>query len=177
MLSKADRTWLEHLSNSEKVELLPYDPNAKRLFNKQKKEILSILGQATDVLHVGASDMGISGQNEIDVVIPVTPDMFDVVVAKLKKAYGDPDSFYPKRRSRFDRYLMGKKMEVAVVDKHSQEWQKTIAFHKYIKTHPNSLENYRKLKEKYSKAGKKDYYKKKMEFINDITDKIVPDQL
>lgn len=176
MLSKADKDWLNKLSSSEKIDILPHDPNAKNLFISQKKEIMSILGQTTVVLHVGASDMGISGQNEIDIVIPVAPDKFNGVVAKLKKVYGAPDSFYPRRRSRFNRYLKGKKMEIAVLNEDSNEWHTSMAFHNYIKTHPKSLEEYRKLKEMYSKTGKKDYYQRKMEFINSIIEQIVPDK-
>lgn len=58
MLTKADIKWLDHLSNSKKVKIVPYNPKLEGIFEKQKKEILDILGQNIEVLHRGASGMG-----------------------------------------------------------------------------------------------------------------------
>lgn len=168
MLTKADINWLNHLSNSKKVKIVPYNPIVKKIFNKQKREILDILGQDVEVLHCGASGMGISGQDEIDLVIPLSLDLFDAITAKLKKVYGSPNSFYPNQRVRFNRQQGDKKIEVFIVNQDSERWKRSTAFANYLKKHPESLEAYKKLKEASDGVGIKEYYRRKLEFANDI---------
>lgn len=171
MLTKADIKWLNHLSNSKKVKIVPYNPKLKEVFEKQKREILAILGQNVEVLHRGASGMGISGQNEIDLFIPVSLDFFDEIVNKLKKIYENPKSFYPKQRVRFNRQQDKTTIEVFVVNKDSKNWKRSTAFEDYLKSHQGALEAYGKLKESNNGIGIKEYYRQKMEFTNDIIDK------
>ena len=175
MLSKADINWLEHLSNSQKVKIIPYDPKVKEIFDKQKREILNILEQEVEVLHSGASGMGISGQDEIDLVILVPLGLFDETTAKLQKAYGPPDSFYANQRAKFNRQQGDKKIEVFIINQDSEERKRSKTFEDYLTKHPQSLEAYRKLKEASDGIGIKEYYRRKMEFINDIIDKAFSD--
>lgn len=168
MLTKADIKWLAHLSNSKKVKIVPYNPKLKRIFEKQKKEILDILGPDVEVLHRGASGMGISGQEEIDIFIPVSLDSFDKIAKKLKSVFGHPKSFYPKQRVRFNRQHNKTTIEIFIVNKDSKRWKRSTAFEDYLKTHPDAKEAYRKLKESSDGIGIKEYYRRKMEFINKI---------
>lgn len=175
MLTKADINWLKHLSNSKKVKIVPYNTKVKEIFEKQKREILDILGQDVKVLHRGASGMGISSQGEIDLFIPVSLDLFDKTVKKLKKIYGYPKSFYPNQRARFNRQQGDTKIEVFIVNQDSERWKRSTAFEDYLKNHPEALEEYRKLKEANNGVGIKEYYRKKMEFINNILNKVFSD--
>lgn len=171
MLTKADIKWLSHLSNSNKVKIVPYNPKVKKIFEKQKKEILAILGKDTEVLHLGATSFGISGQGEIDLVIPISLDHFGEFIEKFKKVYGDPKSFSPNNRVRFNHEQGNINIEMVIVNQDSEGWKRNIAFENYLKSHPDALEEYRKLKELSNGIGIKEYYRRKMEFINDIIDK------
>jgi GrpB-like predicted nucleotidyltransferase (UPF0157 family) len=171
MLSAADKKWLANISDNEKIEIIPYDPNAEALFSKQKEQLKDILGPNIKVLHVGASGMGISGQDEIDIAIPIMAKHFDTLVDKLQKKYGKPDSFQPGIRARYNMYHSGKKMEVALINQQSPQWQRTITFERYLKTHPELLKAYKELKEMNNGRSKREYYHQKIEFINDILDK------
>lgn len=171
MLTEADIQWLNHLSNSKKVKIVPYNPKIKVVFEKQKKEILDILEENVEVLHLGASGLGISGQKEIDIVIPTSLDRFGEFKEKFKKVYGKPRSLYPNNRVRFRRKLAGINMEMVIVNQDSEGWRRNFAFDNYLKTHPEVLEAYRKLKEASDGIGLKEYYRRKMEFINDILEK------
>ena len=173
MLTKADTKWLNHLSNSSKVKIVPYNPKLKETFEKQKREILDILGQNVEVLHRGASGMGISGQDEIDLLIPVSLDLFNKIIEKLKKVYGDPKSFYPNQRVRFNRQQGDTTIEVFIVNQNTEQWKRSTAFEDYLKNHPETLKEYQKLKEASNGIGMKEYYRRKMEFINDIIDKSI----
>ncbi len=168
MLTKADIKWLNHLSNSKKVKIVPYNPKVKSMFEKQRKEILGILGQNIKVLHFGASGLGISGQKEIDVVIPTSLNNFDKFIEKLKRIYGEPRSFSPGNRVRFNHKQSDINIEIVIVNKNSEGWKRNLEFDLYLRTHPEALEAYRKLKESYHGMGIRKYYRKKMEFINDI---------
>lgn len=171
MLTKADIEWLKQLSHSKKVKIVPYDPKVKRVFKKQKKEILGILGQNIKVLHFGASSLSISGQREIDIVIPTSLNNFDNFIEKLKRVYGEPRSFSPGNRVRFNHKQGDINIEIVIVNKDSEGWKRNLAFDRYLRTHPEALEAYRKLKESYHGLGVRKYYRKKMEFINDILEK------
>lgn len=171
MLTKADIKWLKHLSNSKKVKIVPYNPKVKKVFEKQKKEILDILETNIEVLHLGATGMSISGQGEIDLVIPVSLGRFDEVMEKIKKVYGEPRSFYPNNRARFHHRQDSIDIEIVVINQDSKGWKRNIAFENYLKKHPEALEAYRTLKESNDGIGTRDYYRKKIEFINDILEK------
>lgn len=172
MLTKQDIQWLSHLSNSKKVRIVPYNPKVKDLFEKQKKEILDIVGQNVEVLHLGASGMGISGQEEIDLVVPISLDCFDEFIEKFKKIYGDPKSFSPNNRIRFNHKQGHINIEIVIVNRDSEGWKRNIAFENYLKSHPEALEAYRKLKEANDGKSLREYYRKKIEFINDILEKV-----
>lgn len=172
MLTKTDIKWLSHLSNSKKVKIVPYNPKVREIFKKQKKEILDILEQDVEILHLGASGMSISGQKKIDLVIPVSLDRFDEFIEKLKKVYGDPISFSPNNRVRFNHKHDDTNIEIVIVNRNSEGWKRNIVFDNYLKTHPKTLEAYRKLKESNSGIGMREYYRKKIEFINDILEKV-----
>lgn len=173
MLTKADIKWLNHLSNSKKVKIVPFNPKIKELFEKQKKNILSILGQNIEVLHMGASSLGISGQKEIDIVIPTSLDNFEEFMEKFKKVYGKPRSFYPNNRVRFRHKLADINIEMVILNQDSEGWKRNLFFDNYLRTHPKALEAYRKLKETNSGLSIREYYRQKIEFINDILENLL----
>lgn len=174
MLTKQDIKWLNKLSASKKVTIIPYNPKAKEVFEKQKKEILSILGKDVGVLHLGATGLGISGQGEIDLVIPTSLDNFDRFIGKLKKVYGEPKSFSPNNRVRFNRKVDDIDVEIVIVNQESEGWKRNIAFNNFLKNHPEILEEYKNLKKSSNGQSLRVYYQRKMEFINNILEKILP---
>ncbi len=47
-----------------------------------------------------------------------------------------------------------------------------LKFENYLKEHPQALEEYRKLKELGDGLSTREYYRRKIEFINDILEKV-----
>lgn len=176
MLTKEDINWLKRLSNSTRVKIIPYNPKVKDVFEKLKKEILAILGKNVKVLHLGATGFSISGLGEIDLVIPTSLDNFSEFIEKLKKVYGEPASFSPNNRVRFNHKIDDINVEIVIVNQNSEGWRRNLAFDKYLKTHPKELESYRKLKEDCNGIGIKKYYRRKIKFINDILAKALADK-
>lgn len=174
MLTKDQEKWIAHLSTTDKVKIIPYNPEVKKAFNKIKKEIKLILGNKIRVCHRGATSLKISGQGEVDLYIPVTTKKFNFFLKKLSLALENPHSLYPLERARFIRYAYGIKIEIFLINQSRCGWKDGIAFENFLKKHPRALEDYRILKEKADGESIQNYYRKKIEFINKILNKISP---
>lgn len=168
MLTPGQQRWLEHLSNTDIVKIVPWDPTSESKFLRVKKRVQGILGQAQAVEHRGASSLKISGQDEIDVYVPVAPGKFDEVVDTLKKIFGEPRSNYPFRRARFVTEIEDKHIDVFVINKDDKGWKESEMFNNYLLANPAALNDYRIIKEKASGKSVREYYETKINFINRI---------
>ncbi|MBL7045511.1 MAG: GrpB family protein [Parcubacteria group bacterium] len=164
--------WLAHLSNSSKIKIRPFDPSCGEKFERVKSLIQSRLGKSIDVEHHGATSLGISGQDEIDVYVPVPPESFNNFIAPLTKLFGEPKSNYPLERMRFVTFIDKKHVDIFLVNKKCHNWLDSIKFEKYLKEHPETLKAYEKLKESGDHTSTREYYRRKIEFINDILNKV-----
>lgn len=169
MLTPDQETWLSQLSNNP-ISIHPYNPKSKKAFEKQKKELKEILGDV-NVVHRGASSLGISGKGELDIYIPVTELEFNTYLEKLVKAFGKPGSHYPLERARFNRKIDGILAEIFLINKKAQGWIDGLTFENYLKNHPDTLADYAKLKESLNGLSTKEYYRAKLEFYNKILEK------
>jgi GrpB-like predicted nucleotidyltransferase (UPF0157 family) len=167
MITKDQKKWLEHLSSVDKVALKPYDPNTPKLFREIKKNIISKIGKAS-IYHRGASYLKISGQDEIDIYVPVAPISFSKYVEKMTKAFGKPGSLYPSIRARFRLNGYQKHIDVFVINKKDKGWIDSEIFTKYLKFNKKILDEYRKIKENANGLSITKYYTKKTVFINKI---------
>lgn len=171
MLSKKQKDWLNHLSSDKKISILPFDPRVNEIFTKVKAKIQSKLGKNVKVEHRGASSLGISGQDEIDVYVPVPPMEFDLYISKMSKMFGEPRSLYPLERVRFSEEIDGKKIDLFLINEEHDDWINGCKFENYLKSHSKYLEKYKILKEEMNGFSVKDYYTRKNEFINKILKK------
>ncbi|KKR96746.1 MAG: hypothetical protein UU47_C0008G0004 [candidate division TM6 bacterium GW2011_GWE2_41_16] len=171
MLTPAQETWLAYLNDTDSIEIHPADPHAAEKFEKIKNRIQTTLGEQTVVEHCGSTNMGISGQGELDVYIPVRPEQFDQIVDKVAQIFEKPGSRYPLERARFVTHVDGTKVEVFVINQQSQGWIDCCRFESYLKTHHETLEAYRMLKEAGRGLSTQKYYRKKTAFINEILDR------
>ncbi len=171
MITEKQQKWLDHLRTDDEVVIKPYDPKSLEIFEKVKIRALFTLDGMCDVLHRGASYLGISGQDEIDVYVPVLPKEFDQTVFKMIEAFGQPRSLYPLVRARFPIEGYGKHIDVFVINKEDAGWVDSEIFTSYLLKHPKTLEAYRKLKEDGNGLSTRKYYTRKTEFINDVIEK------
>ena len=171
MLTSKQQKWIDHLSDSDKVIIKPFDPTTAEKYNKIKKIIQSNLGKSINVLHCGATSMQISGQDEIDVYIPVDVKKFDEIFILLKNLFGKPRSHYPLERARFVVKIDNKHIDIFLINQVSVGWIDGLRFEKYLKSNPKSLNKYRLLKESLNGVSTREYYKNKIEFINKILEK------
>ncbi len=167
MITESQRQWLEHLPNNDQIVIKPFDPESPKIFEEVKEEVVKALGEVR-VEHRGASALGISGQDEIDIYVPVAPNNFNSTVTKMSTAFGEPKSNYPLVRARFHLDSYGKNIDVFVINEKDSGWVDSEIFTNWLLTHADTLEEYRKLKESGEGLSTREYYTKKIEFINKI---------
>jgi GrpB-like predicted nucleotidyltransferase (UPF0157 family) len=172
MITPDQEKWLKHISDTKKVRILPYNPKVKETFQKIKQHLQSILGKEVEIVHRGASNLGISGKGEIDMYIPVEKDQFVPILKKLKEEYGKPDSLYPNERSRFNFRIDDIDIELFLINKESDGWRKGNQFEEYLKNNTDALKEYMKIKEESEGVTTREYYRRKLEFMNKIFDQI-----
>jgi GrpB-like predicted nucleotidyltransferase (UPF0157 family) len=147
MISKEQEIWLAHLNDNDSIKIYPADPKAGEKFEKIKKQIQSLLGDGIEVIHKGATSLGISGQGELDIYIPVLDKNFNIIVDSVKKIFGNPRSLYILERARFVTLVDNTKAEIFVINEKCDGWLSSCKFEKCLKEDPKILQAYKKLKE------------------------------
>jgi len=168
MITAEQEKWLAHLNDSDSVKIYPVDLKANDKFEKIKKQIQSVLGQEINVEHCGATSLGISGQGELDIYIPISPDSFDKIINLVINIFGKPGSLYPLERARFATTIDNTKTEVFVINEKSKGWVDCCRFEKYLKENPKILKDYERLKHEGQGMSTQKYYRRKVEFINNV---------
>lgn len=168
MVNQEQQQWLDHLSDTEVVVIVPWDETSERKFLTIKNLIQNVLGPGQLVEHRGASSLGISGQDEIDVYVPVGVEKFDEVVGNISHLFGAPKSYYPLKRTRFSTYVEKKRIDIFVINQEDDGWKNSIKFHSLLLSHPQILDSYRRLKEEAAGQSVREYYRRKIEFINEV---------
>lgn len=171
MLTPEQEKWINHLPDDNRIEIFPYDPDSPEKFEMVKRKIRAEMGSGLRIEHRGASSLGISGQRELDVYIPVSGGSFDGMLTGLEKLFGKPGSVYPGNRARFVTYAGATKAEVFLINEAGKGWLDCLKFEGYLKAHSEALEAYRKLKENGRGLSTREYYRMKNEFINEILGK------
>ena len=171
MLTPEQEKWVSTLSNSDEIRIFPFDPTAEDKFNIVKKLILAELGENITVEHRGATSLGISGQNEIDVYIPVSGEDFISLRVPLESIFGKPGSIHTNR-VRYRTYVDKKRIDVFLVKEDSLDWKNLNDFETYLSSHSDTLEDYRLLKEQGKGLSTQEYYRQKIHFLNSILSKV-----
>ena len=168
MLTPDQEKWIAHLSDNDHITIVPFDETAKDKFEAVKMKIQVALGGDIRVEHRGATSLGISGQDEIDVYIPVPEGQFNPMLAPLTTAFSEPRSHYPLERARFVTFEEGKHIDIFLINKSCKAWVDGVKFEDYLKSHRTALNQYRLLKESGQGLSTREYYRHKIEFINDV---------
>lgn len=167
MLTKEQKIWIDHLSNTDKISIIPYNPKTKEVFKIIKNDLTKVLGKVR-ISHRGSTNLKISGQGEIDLYIPVTKNNFDNYLKKLTKHLGRPGSVYPLKRVRFVKYIDDIKIEIFLINRNDSGWRDSVKFEKYLKNNLGALRDYEKLKAGCNGFSVRKYYALKTAFINKI---------
>ncbi|MCC7368724.1 MAG: GrpB family protein [Chloroflexi bacterium] len=170
MLTPEQEAWIAHLSDTDRVRIVPYDALAPTQFDAVRQRIRMALGDSLQVEHHGASSFGISGQDEIDIYVPVVAERLASEIDRFQLVFGPPQSNYPGLRARFSIEECGKRVDVFVINGDHDNWRQLQQFEGYLRAHPDELERYRLLKEAGDGLTVREYYRRKIEYINSVLD-------
>ncbi len=151
----------------KKVKIVPYDNTADLKFELAKSMILNLLGEV-EVVHRGASSLKISGQDEIDVYIPVDKEDFIKYLKILTDSFGNPRNTDYSQRIRFAINTAGKNIDLFLIDKECKDWKSGVAFEKYLKEHQDILNEYDSFKKSLDGVSMEEYHQRKDAFIFSI---------
>jgi len=168
MLTQDEINYLKKIPADKKVYIYPFDPKAVRVAEGLIQSIHNIY-QDLEVKHMGASALGISGQNDIDIYAFSDPVDFDKYLSSLIKLFGEPlhkhKAFieWKFKKDNFD-------IEFYLTAKDSETMKKQIAVFEKLKNNKDLLKEYEKLKESMNRKSFRKYQEKKYEFYHKILD-------
>lgn len=167
--------------NKKHVVVMPYDVKWKQAFINIKSELEAVLGDlALRIEHVGSTSVeGLSAKPviDIDVVIKDTSILEPVISALAKIGYRHEGDLGIPGREAFKyegkEHLM--KHHLYVCAKDSDELKRHLAFRDYLRSHPEAVKKYSRVKTEGAELYPYDidkYIEHKSPFIEEIYAKI-----
>jgi len=172
--------WYQGLKTLTKIidmDLEPYNPEWKELFEKEKGLLKNIIGdEALDIQHIGSTAVsGIQSKPIIDIAVllrsfPTAESFFDQLESLGYE--------YSKERSSSERYFFTKgdpvEYHLSLVNPETSLLQRQVEFRDYLIKHLETAKEYEDLKKdlinKYP-SGKDEYSYGKSEFISKVLEK------
>ena len=165
----------------KKYQFKPYNPNFPKLFNEEKNRLTNFLAGEYQIEHIGSTAVpGLGGKGIIDIIVAVPKNQMEDVSEQAQKAgyifrplaSTETRLFlrteYPGDFSKYTAY------HLHVTFPESNDWKEAIAFRDYLKTHPEDLEKYAKVKQQAAQEAneKTEKYKSiKEDIVKEITAK------
>ncbi|MGC9611023.1 MAG: GrpB family protein [Minisyncoccia bacterium] len=164
MLKEGQKRYLESLSPERAngaVSIKPYDRRtavvAQGVVNKIKQRF-----PEADTRFMGASALGIAGQNDIDIYVLCPPDCSNVYFMELSKIFGG------RVRNKWRWLENGYEISVHVTDPREPKQKEQIEIFRIFKTKPEVLKEYETLKISMNGRSYRDYMAAKYEFYNKV---------
>ena len=169
MLTQAQQRYIQTIPEEKTVKIYPYDPKLKDIAEEfiQKAH----LGDPNlEVLFMGASGLGISGQGDIDLyALNPTRDL-NKYSLRLTEQFGEPKS-KSQTSIAWEFESEGHGVEFYLTDPNSPEMQEQIKIFKMLKDNPELLKEYEQLKQECDGLPFREYQRRKYEFYNKILEK------
>ncbi len=164
MITREEENFLKTIPTFQKVFVRPFDSKTKEVAEKIISKVKDIFSEIR-ILHMGASALGISGQNDIDIYILCSESDFDKYIPGLEKVFGKRDKKsviqWGFKKNRFD-------VELYLTDPNTPSMQRQIKVFKILKSNKELLKEYEKIKESMNGKSFREYQRKKYEFYNRI---------
>ena len=166
MLTKDEKDYLAKIPTSKKVPVQSFSSKAKKtgnlIISKIKKKLPEL-----DILFIGATALGIAGQNDIDIYVLSNPKDFSKYLPVIKKLFGKPKNIH-KAFVEWEFTENGYPIELYLTEPPERQ----IKVYKILKSNKKLLKEYEDLKLKFEGKRSRDYQKVKYEFYNKILPKV-----
>lgn len=166
MLTKDQKNYLKTIPPDKRVNVRSFNKRLQKVANEIIQSIRKIYPNLA-VLHMGASALGIAGQEELDIYVLVKPLEFDKYLQGLIKLFGNS---LHRHKTFIEWNFMkdGYTIELYLTDPDSKTMRQQIKVFETLKNNKKLLSQYEQLKKSMDGKSLKEYQKKKYEFFNKI---------
>jgi len=168
MIIRDELEFLNKIPANKMVKIYPFDTHIIKTVEEIITSIKKIYPNL-EVEHMGASALGISGQNDIDIYAFSDPSDFEKYLLGLATLFGEPlhkhETFieWKFKKDNLD-------IEFYLTSKDSESIKKQIAVFETLKNNKELLKEYEELKAKMNGKSFREYQEKKYEFYHEILD-------
>lgn len=169
MLTPNEIHFLDNLSPEiakKKITISPYSDKIRETADGVISPISMLFPELT-IKFMGASGLGISGQNDIDIYALVSASEFPTYVPQIEKLLGKHTGESPGSIAwKFTRD--GYDVEFYLTDPASPSMQRQLAVFEILKYNPTLLQEYKELKESLNGSTFREYQERKYAFYHCI---------
>lgn len=162
MLTKDEKDYLAKIPASKKVSVKPFNLQAKRVGDSIVSKIKKALPDP-EVLFMGATALGVAGQNDVDIYVLSKPKDFNKYLPTLKKLFGEPQHIH-KIFVEWKFKENGYPVELYLTEPPERQ----IKVFEILKSDKELLKEYENLKLGFDRKSFRDYQRAKYEFYNEI---------
>lgn len=162
MLTKDEKNYLAKIPNDKIVSIRPFDPKARKvgdgIVRRIKKEFPKL-----NILFMGATALGIAGQNDIDIYVLSSQQDFNRYLPTLERIYGKPKHIHKTFIEwKFDEDSFDVDLYL------TEPPERQIKVFEILKSDKKLLKEYEDLKLGFNGKSFRDYQKTKYEFYSRI---------
>jgi len=165
MLTENQEKYLRKIPEGGVIKIKPWDPEVKRAAEGLIAKIKSA-EPGLGVLWMGASALGIAGQNDIDMYICSQAEDFWKHLARLKEVLGEPVAGISIMKWEMD--IDGFGVELYLTDPSTPSMLEQIKVFEILKNDAVLLKEYEKIKLEANGVSFREYMRRKYKFFNRI---------
>jgi len=171
MLTKNQENYLKTIPEQKIIEVKPFNPKAKEVGESIVRSIKNKLPN-TEVLFMGATALGIAGQNDIDLNVLSKPSEYGKYLPLLMELFGEPSQSNPNL-VKWEFIKDGFEVEIYLTDKDSPSLQEQIRTFNILKNNSELAKKYERIKMECNGRSFREYMRKKYEFFNEILENFI----
>jgi len=166
MLTLNQEKYLATIPEDKKIVVQDFNPAVKVAADKVIAKIHAVKPD-WNVWSMGSSELGIAGQNDIDINITSSPDKYAEQLPILVELFGEP-----RQRERLPmKWTLEQdnfEVELYLTDATSEMFKEHLDVFRMLKDSRGLSERYEAIKKSASGGSFRDYMRKKYEFFNEL---------
>lgn len=166
MLTPDQEKYLKIIPEDKKTIIQDFNPAVKVASDEV---VVKIKAEKPDwnVWPMGSSELGIAGQNDIDINIPIHPEEIKGYLPELEKLFGPPRQ-KEKLPMKWELNQDGFEVELYLTDSTTKTFQEHLDVFTMLKENAGLRARYEEIKKSSNGGSFREYMKKKYEFFNKI---------
>lgn len=168
MLTPSEEKYLQKIPENKIVQIYPYNSKVKEAVTLIEKR-LKDCEIDSELLWIGASALGIAGQNDIDLHILAKPSEWENLAPKVSEAFGEriPNISIHKWEFNIDNF----EVELYLSDPDVDSMKTQIRVFEILKNDKNLRDKYEKIKVKCNGIPFREYMRRKYLFFHKVLER------